>query len=437
MKKLIVLVAAFLVFSFIMIASQDCFTAGDFVQRRERLLSEVNDGVVIMDAALFPSEFYFLTGVQSRTAKVIILPDEIAKKTPKPGAWRTTLYLPPKSPRAGVWDDPELSYGDDARLLTGIETGAPLSAFSADVAKLGNITDTFYIPYRLAIQESGQLPSDLLFVDQVKTAVPHIKVKNLLPVLDRLCWVKMAKEIEVMRRACDITVEAFLEAAKQVRPGTYEYEIEAIINYVFRKKGSQRAAFLIIGSGPNSCILHHFLNDRQMQENELIVLDIGTVYCSMSTDLTRTLPVSGTFSEEQRKIYSIVLEAQKKAISVVKPGVTLAEVHAAARHVIEKAGYGQYFMHGTSHTLNGGNAVNPLTDGLFYSKQFDDRYQANDVPLAPGCMLTIEPGIYIPEKNLGIRMEDDILVTESGCEILTVAAPREIAEIEALMKRAF
>jgi len=158
----------------------------------------------------------------------------------------------------------------------------------------------------------------------------------------------------------------------------------------------------------------------------------------MSTDLTRTIPVSGVFSPEQRKIYNIVLKAQKRAISIVKPGVTLADVHKAAFEVIDAAGYGKYFIHGTSHTLNGGPHSRPSTIGLSLSGMFGqyrmNRYYTWDNPLVPGSMFTIEPGIYIPEKNLGIRIEDDILVTENGYEILTKDAPKEIDEIEKLMK---
>jgi Xaa-Pro aminopeptidase len=166
-----------------------------------------------------------------------------------------------------------------------------------------------------------------------------------------------------------------------------------------------------------------------------VVIDIGILYKTMGTDLTRTIPTSGQYTPEQRKIYEIVLEAQKKAIAVVKPGITLADVHRAAWEVIEKAGYGKYFIHGTSHTLNGGKPVNPLTDGLFTPHKRDFRYFAQDNPLVVGSMFTIEPGIYIPEKSLGVRIEDSVLVTEKGCEILTIGAPKEIAEIEALMRK--
>jgi Xaa-Pro aminopeptidase len=300
--------------------------------------------------------------------------------------------------------------------------------------RLGNITDKVYVPYRPS--RRGGVGSDLKFAEKIRRLNPAVRVENLSPVLDRHRWQKAAKDIEIMRHAVDITVDAFMESARLARPGLWEYEIEALVDFIFRRRGSQRAAFIIVGSGPNSCMLHHMDNDRQMKENELLVLDIGTVYCQMATDLTRTVPVSGQFTEEQRRIYEIVLAAQKKAISIVKPGVTLAQVHAAAFEVIDEAGYGEYFIHGTSHTLNGGSTSDPMTNGLYESTEGQDRYKGSDAPLVPGAMFTIEPGIYIPEKALGIRIEDDILVTDDGYEVLTKAAPKEAEEIESLMKEA-
>jgi Xaa-Pro aminopeptidase len=411
-----------------------CFPAAEFTQRRQALLTEAGDGIILIDGSLFPSEFFYLTGVQSRAAKLLLIPEGIAAKTPKPQVWLTTLYLPPKSPRAGTWDDPVLSAGDDTFTSTGIRNNAPVADFWSDMAKVGLITDTIYIPFRSNPQDPERLPDDLKFVDQVRKLLPQIKIKNLLPILDRLRWAKTPAETEVMRRACAIVTEAFREAARITRPGLYENEVEAAIAYIFRRLGSERPAFLIIGSGPNSCILHHMKNDRRMGEDELLLIDIGNVYCGVSDDLTRTIPVTGKYTSEQREIYEIVLKAQEAAIAMVKPGVTLAQVHETARKVIVDAGYGKYFIHGTSHTLNGGNSANPLHLGTLKTEPPPDRYAADDVPVKPGTMFTIEPGIYIPEKNLGIRIEDSVLVTADGCEILTAAAPKEISEIENLMK---
>ncbi|MFB0565709.1 MAG: aminopeptidase P N-terminal domain-containing protein [Candidatus Aminicenantaceae bacterium] len=419
--------------------------SSDFKERRDKLSSFIPDGVAIIinysgsfGRARANPEFYYLTGVDVPDAKLILIPETVAEKTSRPEFWRTTLYLPSKDPRRGVWDDPQLFPGKKAEEATGIENTADLSVFYSDVSKLGSITDTVYLSYRTNVRSLQRLPSDLEFVENIRKILPSVRIKNFASILDEMRWKKSTREIDVMRKACKITVEAFKEAARFTKPGIYEYEIEALITYIFRKNGSQSPAFIIIASGPNSCILHHMNNDRKMEEGDLLKIDIGTIYKSYSTDLTRTIPVSGKFSPEQKKIYNIVLEAQKKAISIVKPGVTLAEVHKTVMDVINEAGYGKYLIHGTSHTLSGGSHYKSTTLGLslkgMYGKYKMNRHFAADNPLVPGSIFTIEPGIYIPVKNLGIRIEDDILVTENGYEILTKDAPRELDEIEKLMK---
>jgi len=441
MKKIISLLFLFFFLMGVIYLNQKTYSqereygSSDFKERRDKLLSLISDGVAVISNSSGISgrtrtnpEFYYLTGVDVPDAKIILIPLEIAEKTSNPESWKTTLYLPPKDPRKGVWDDPELFPGEEAMKETGIENTADINVFNSDLAKLSSITDTIYLAYGTQVQ----------FVENIKKIMPNVKIKNISPFLDEMRWSKSAKEIEIMKKACGLTVEAFKEVGRFTRPEVYEYEVEALVNYIFRKNGAEGAAFTIIGSGPNSCILHHMKNDRKMEDGELLVVDIGVVYKSLSTDLTRTIPVSGKFSPEQKKIYQIVLEAQKKAISIVKPGVTLAEVHKAAMDVIDEAGYGKYFIHGTSHSLNGGSPYKPTTLGLkltgMYGKYRMNNYFAADNSLLPGCMFTIEPGIYIPEKNLGIRIEDDILVTEIGHEILTKNAPKEIDEIEDLMK---
>jgi len=421
------------------------FEKSDFRERRDKLCSLIEDGVAIISNTVpyagrirVNPDFFYLTGVDVPEAKLILIPSKLAEKTPSPQAWKSTLYLPPHDPRRGVWDDPQLFPGEEAQRETGIENTASLEVFYAHVANLGNITETVYLPFQSNLDSPLELPPDLQFVEKVRKILPQVRIKNLTPILDELRWKKSKKEIEIMREGCKITVEAFKEAARLTKPGHYEYEIEAAVNYIFRKNGAQGAAFTIIGSGPNSCILHHMKNDRLMEKGDLLVIDIGVWYKSYSTDLTRTIPVSGSFTAEQRKIYEIVLRAQKKAISIVKPGVTLAEIHKVSMDVIDEAGYGKYFIHGVGHSLNGGSLYKPGSLGLVFSGMYGkykmDRYFAADNPLLPGSVFTVEPGIYIPEKNLGIRIEDDILVSEDGYEILTDEAPKEIDEIERLMR---
>ena len=415
-------------------AATSFYKGEEFAERRARLLAETGDAVVAVDAALFPAEFTYLTGVKSRTAKLIIIPPEVAKKAPDPKAWRTTLYLPERSPRTGVWDDPALSAKDDTMTPTGIEHSSPESAFPGDLLKVGVIADTLYLPFRPVPADPAQLPADLKLVQQVRIAAPGLEVRNLVPVLDRLRWRKTPAQQEVMREACALTAEAFKDAARALKPGLFEYEVDAVVSYAFRRGGADEAAFLIIGSGPNSCVLHHMANDRRIGAGELVVVDIGALYGQVSTDLTRTLPSSGRFSEEQRKVYEVVLKANMAAIATVRPGATLSDVHEAARKVIADAGYEKDFIHHACHPLFGGRSSNPLSFGISLPKGFDPYLQ--DVPVEPGSVFTIEPGIYIPEKALGVRIEDDVLVTPDGHEVLTAAAPKTIADIEKLMTEA-
>jgi Xaa-Pro aminopeptidase len=411
--------------------------AREYVLRTQSLLSHMSEGVAVLTNS--PSQdVYYLTGVELPEARLILISESARQNAPVPANWKNTLYLPPRDPRGGVWDDPQPFPGRKAVRATGIENTADLASFPSDLARLGTISQSVWVSFGSGRGRPSPGSADLEFAGYVTRLLPGVEIKNLGPLLDEMRWSKTPRQIEIMRTAVDITVEAFQDAARMTRPDKYEYEIEAAVAYVFRARGSLRPAFMIIGSGPNSCVLHHMDNNRQMRDGDLLVIDIGTVYRSMATDLTRTIPVSGRFSEEQKQIYQIVLEAQKTAIAIVRPGVTLAEVHSAARAVIDAAGYGEYFIHGTSHTLNGGSPSRYGTAGTALSgvggDEPVDRYSVNDRPLVPGSMFTIEPGIYIPERSLGVRIEDDILVTETGYEILTAGAPKEIEEIEALMR---
>jgi Xaa-Pro aminopeptidase len=250
-----------------------------------------------------------------------------------------------------------------------------------------------------------------------------------------------------MREAALISSEAHVRAMKFCKPGITEYQIEAELLHEFVKSGSQSVAYpSIVASGPNSCILHHKAGRRTLRENEMVLIDAGCEIDGYASDITRSFPVSGGFSSSQRLIYEIVLAAQKSAIAATKPGVDFSDPHNAAvkilsqgmidigllknnslSEVIDKELYKQFYMHRTGHWL--GMDVHDVGD---YSK-----------PLEPGMVLTIEPGCYIrPSKNvdesfwnIGIRIEDDALVTNNGCELLTRKTPVEVNEIESLVNQ--
>jgi Xaa-Pro aminopeptidase len=250
-----------------------------------------------------------------------------------------------------------------------------------------------------------------------------------------------------MEQAIDITREAHVAAMAAARPGMYEYEVEAILRGIFRRHGSERPAYTpIVGSGENATVLHYRKNDRRMEAGDLLLIDAGAEYGYYAADVTRTFPVGGKFTEPQRTIYELVLAAQDASIAATKPGATLEEIHAESVRVIAEGlvrlgliegpvetaiseeRYKRYYMHRTSHYL--GMDVHDV-----------GRYYLGGIarPLDPGVVLTVEPGIYVPKgdttapeayRGIGVRIEDDVLVTDDGCRVLSDAIPKRTRDVE-------
>jgi len=240
--------------------------------------------------------------------------------------------------------------------------------------------------------------------------------------------VKDDQEIAAMQRAIDITLDAQREAFKSMAAGLYEYQIEAVIEYIFKMNGSQQLAFdTIVGAGPNSLDLHYSDGLRNMQSGDMVVMDIGCEFQHYCADITRTIPANGIFTPEQKEIYTIVLECQEAVIAMLKPGVTLAQMDSTVVAVATKHGYEKYIRHGCTHYL--GLDVHDVGD--------------NRQPLEPGCVVTVEPGLYIspnsplPEAywNIGVRIEDDVLITPQGCRVLSSALIKSVDDIERFMKQ--
>ena len=259
---------------------------------------------------------------------------------------------------------------------------------------------------------------------------------------------KATEELEAMRRAVRISEEAHIEAMKITRPGMREYEVEAAMLSVFRRHGSQRPAYgPIVGSGPNATVLHYRANDRLMQDGEMLLIDAGAEFDYYASDITRTFPVNGRFSPAQREVYEVVLRAQLECIAAIKPGVTLPSLQEIAVRciteglvelgvvagpvddAIKQEAYVPYYMHRVSHYL--GMDVHDV--GAYF-------HGGKPNPLQPGAVITVEPGIYIandaevPEqyRGVGVRIEDDVLVTDDASEVLSDGVPKTIDEIEAV-----
>jgi Xaa-Pro aminopeptidase len=265
-------------------------------------------------------------------------------------------------------------------------------------------------------------------IDRAREEGEGFDLKSASRLIDPLRRIKSPSEIAKLRRAIDITCKALDEVMRAVRPGMYEYELEAVIENAFKKNGAPKTGFpSIVGSGPNGCILHWQKNDRQTEKGDLVVMDVGAEFEGYSADVTRTIPVNGTFSGRHRKFYEIVLRANEAAIDMVAPGVNMYNVSRRVNEIIaaglkelgmieNEMEFRRYYYHGMSHPI-----------GL----------QVHDVGglgvLEPGMVITIEPGIYVREQGFGIRIEDDVLVTKDGREVLSSAAPKTVEAIEAMM----
>jgi Xaa-Pro aminopeptidase len=397
--------------------------------RRQTLLDSIGVGIVVVPSASLKSiegdypqdsdfrqhnDFFYLTGLETPDSWLLLTAGA-------DGTRAATLFMPERNPAEERWTGPRPSF-EEAAAASGISRVMPPDSLLGRLPLAeseGTAGSVLYLPLNERT-EGNELVRRL--VRQFS-----LRARNLDPVLAQIRLVKDDHELEMLRRAIDITAGAHRAALEAARPGMYEYELEAVIEYNFRAGGAERVGFpSIVGSGPNTVVLHYDKNRRQMGDDDLVVMDIGAEYSYYTADVTRTIPVSGRFTTRQREIYELVLEAQRVAIEAVRPGVTVGELNRIARLWLrENSGStcgvrtcDMYFVHGLSHWL--GMDVHDVGD---YT-----------TPLAPDMVLTIEPGIYLPDENLGVRIEDDVLVTETGYELLSGAAPREPDEIEALMR---
>ncbi len=340
-------------------------------------------------------DFLYLTGIEDPGCYLII------------DGRNHILYAPDRDARAEVWVGPKTHASEE----TGRRHGFDRCFSSKELAK-----------HLTQLHERG---TGKVYAGGFTTAeLEHYKLskaERAAPAIGKLRQIKDELEVALIRRAAEISAAAHIHCAKAIAPDRFEYEVQGLFEGLCRFYGCEAQGYpSIIGSGPNSCVLHYSKDRRRMKAGDLLLNDSAGECGGYSADVTRTFPVSGTFTPEQRKIYEAVLQAQEAGIAACVPGNTVRQVGEASRRVLAKAGLDKYLPHGVSHWL-----------GL-------DVHDAGDysLPLAPGMVLTVEPGVYIPEKELGVRIEDDILVTEDGPVNLSEYAPRSVEEIEELMKKA-
>jgi Xaa-Pro aminopeptidase len=416
-----------------------------YAERRAKLASNIDGPIVLLgytgkeeesQAYIFAQEenFYYLTGHNEEEAALILLPPNgsKAKKDDFDGP-REIFFLPPKDPRKEKWNGARMAPGDPGiEARSGFSAVKPMPELRATVERLAKVYPNFYtiLPYQ---REMGGYPHERETVDWLKQAAPQVNVKDIRSNITDLRLVKSPSELVLMRQALKLSDEAQLEAMKMMRPGLWEYQVAAKMVETHAMGGSEAEAYApIVGAGPNSTALHYDKLARKIEDGDIVVLDVGAQFSGYASDITRTLPANGKFTPRQHEIYEIVLGAQNAAIAAVKPGMDMCRkgdrsVYKIAYDYINSHGkdregkaLGQYFIHGLGHSV-GLNVHDP-----------------GDLckPFVPGMVITIEPGIYIPEENLGARIEDDILVTETGNEVLSGKLPRNVDEIEKIMTEA-
>jgi Xaa-Pro aminopeptidase len=264
----------------------------------------------------------------------------------------------------------------------------------------------------------GQPSEDAWRVALLRERYPYYEIKDLTAQLDGLRVIKSAREIEVLRRNGRLSAEGVRRAIEATRAGRYEYELEAEATYVFVKGGAEGNAYpAIVGSGPNVNVWHYDRNDRQLKDGELVVMDYGASLGYLTMDITRTWPVSGRFDELQARAYKAALEAQKAIIAAMKPGATRAQTREIGRAVFDKWGFKEQGAPSAGHYV--GLAVHDVGEG--------------EAPFAPGMVIAVEPIVEIKDKQLHVRIEDTVLITESGPEVLSVGVPKELDELLALV----
>ena len=388
--------------------------------------------------------FYYLTGFEEPESICVIAPDH-----PK---HQYILFVRPKDKQAEIWNGKRVGV-KDARKRYGADKAYSIEKFGEKIGKYLEGAERLY--YTLGSNEDvdGEILS--LFTGSVRSRIRSGQGLDTLvdpsPILSELRLIKNETELQRIQMATEITVAGHVAAMKAVKPGIYEYDLEALVESTFRMNGAQGPAFpTIVASGGNATILHYTTNDCQIKDESLVLIDAGAEYERYSGDVTRTFPANGTFTEAQREIYQLVLDAHNAIIDAIRPGVSIDEPHQKSielltesmlslgllkgktKKLIKKEAYREFYMYRIGHMLGlDVHDVNCVHDANGDFKTFQ-----------PGMVMTIEPGLYVADDtenvppeylDIGVRIEDDILITETGCEVLTGGVPKEIDEVEELV----
>lgn len=366
--------------------------------------------------------FFYLTGL--RRENMILVMNKSTRKT--------TLYIEEADPKAERWTGKMVTV-EEAKHISEIEDVRFVDRFESITNYLLNvssITTCYFDCYR---HNASDLPDfNLAKAQEFAVNHPGVTLRNLWTLVSGLRMQKDAEEEALLRGAIEITDKALQHVMHTLKPGMKEYQVQANFEYMVNYLGAEGTSFpTIAGSGKNGCMLHYETNREICQDGSLILLDLGAKYQGYCADITRTYPVNGKFTECQRKVYDIVLKANKAVAAQAKPGMTTRDLNEICKKVLaegcmelglieNESQLDRYYMHGVSHHL--GIDVHDVT--------------VDGVVLAPGSVITDEPGLYIDEWEIGIRIEDDLMITEDGCKVLSADIIREADEIEAFMANA-
>jgi len=419
-----------------------------FVQNRKRFGEQLkpNSVAVFNSNDLMPTsadgnhpfiqqtDLYYLCGIDQEESTLVIFPDV------KEDKHREILFLKETNEQIALWEGHKYTK-PEATAVSGIKTVYWNHEFNDIFQQLVLQSDNIYLNTNEHLRANVWVETrDDRFLRWCRKSFPLHKYERLAPIMHGLRAVKSELELDPIKRACKLTDQTFRRLLSFIKPGVWEFEIEAEIYHEFIRNRSKGPAFeTIVASGIDSCTLHYVKNDKQCRAGDLVLIDFGAEYANYSADVTRTVPVSGKFSKRQKLVYNAVLNVLKSAIKLLVPGSTLDEYHKEVGKIMEseliRLGlldpklvknqsaddplYKKYFPHGTSHYL-----------GLDVH-DYGDKYR----PLEPGMVLTCEPGIYIRDEAIGIRIENDILITAGEPIDLTEGIPREAEEIEELMNQ--
>jgi len=380
------------------------------------------------------ADLFWLSGIDQEDTMLILYPD-----CPKP-EFRECLFLKKTNETIAVWEGHKYTMSE-ARATSGIKNIFWNEEFDTVVNNLMVYADNCYLNLNENDRAKIVVPyRDLRYANELKAKFPLHNYERAAKILINLRAVKSEEEIKLIREACSITEKAFRRVLKTIKPGMMEYEVEAEIFYEFiRNRATTYSYYPIIASGASACVLHYVENNKECKDGDMALLDFGAEYANYAADLTRTIPVNGKFTPRQKDIYNAVLRVMKQAKKMLRPGTILNDYNNEVGKIMEgeliKLGllnadevkkqdpdrplYKKYFMHGTSHYM--GLDVHDLGDRF--------------TPMKAGMVFTCEPGIYVPEESIGIRIENDILVTDNEPVDLMASIPIEAEEIEELMRK--